>query len=526
MTEADPARGGVDAAAHDELLSERVAGGILPRVLNSFDMVAIFVAIVLFITNAAVIQSAGPAAFGWWILGFLAFLIPGAIVTGQLGLMFPGEGSIYLWTHKAFGSFWGFFAGFCAWWPGVLVMVATGTITIAYLGYLFPGTVGSWSIQVQGLLIVGFILLAAVLAVLRFRVTQNIVNVVFVLYALAIALMLLAGVVHLAGGHPAATNPADFGAWRPSRPTGVNFTNWTFFGLVILALLGVEVPLNMGVEIKNQRAITRYLFWGSLTVMAAYLVATWAVMVTVPAAGGRSAQITAIAEAVKVGLGGFWGDLVALILAGFFLFITVVYNYSFARLIFVSGLDRRLPRAMSHVNAAKVPDVAVWLQTGVAALFTLLAFVILPSVSSGGSSVDVQTRIYDVLQAAVTVIWCVSMVVLFVDVLIILRRYASAFEARRLANPGVFWLCSIVGALAALVGIVSTLSGSWTPLISNDAGSVTVFGAKVAYGTWFWWVGGIAVASMLVGALLYLVGRRTEAAAARGGALPAAGPGG
>ena len=113
------------------LISERVAGGILPKVLTTFDMVAIFVAIVLFITNAAVVQSAGPSAFGWWIIGFVVFLIPCAIVTGQLGAMFPGEGSIYMWTQKAFGPFWGFFAGFCAWWPGVLVMVATGTSMVA-----------------------------------------------------------------------------------------------------------------------------------------------------------------------------------------------------------------------------------------------------------------------------------------------------------------------------------------------------------------------------------------------------------
>jgi hypothetical protein len=38
-------------------------------------------------------------------------------------------------------------------------------------------------------------------------------------------------------------------------------------------------------------------------------------------------------------------------------------------------------------------------------------------------------------------------------------------------------------------------------------------------------VGGIALASMVVGALLYLLGRRTEAAARRGDALPAAGSG-
>ena len=511
----------IEPVTGDELLSERVAGGILPKVLNSFDMVAIFVAIVLFITNAAVIQTAGPTAFGWWLLGFVAFLIPGAIVTGQLGLMFPGEGSIYLWTHKAFGAFWGFFAGFCAWWPGVLVMVATGTIVIGYLGYVLPGTVGSWSVQVQGLAIAAFVLLSAVLAVLRFRVTQNIVNAVFVLYALAIGLMLVGGIAYLAGGHHAQVNPADLAAWAPSKPTGINFSNWTFFGLVILALLGVEVPLNMGVEIKDARSITRYLVFGSLAVMAAYLIATWGIMVVVPA-DGSSAQVTAVAAVVGIALGDGLGKLVALILAGFFLFITVVYNYSFARLIFVSGLDRRLPRAMSHVNASRVPDVAVWVQTAVAAVFTLLAFVVLPTLGTGGGKpVDVQTRIYDVLQAAVTVIWCASMVVLFVDVLIIVRRYADVFERRRLASPAVFWLCSVVGALAALIGIVSTLSGSWTPLISNDAGTVSVAGAKISYGDWFYWVAGIAVVSMVVGAVLFLVGRRTAAAVPRARVQPA-----
>ncbi len=496
-----------------QLLSERVAGSILPRVLTTFDMVAIFVAIVLFITNASVIQAAGPAAFGWWIIGFAVFLIPCAIATGQLGVMFPGEGSIYLWTHKAFGPFWGFFAGFCAWWPGVLVMVATGTTTIAFLSYVFP-SLNNMSVQAQGGFIIAIILISALLAVLRFRVTQNVVNVVFVLYGLAILAMFAAGVVYLARGHHAAVNPWNFGAWGSGSPHGINFTNWTFFGLVILALLGVEVPLNMGVEIRNQKAVTRYLLWGSLVVVVAYLLATWGVMVTVhPAA---ATNITSVAAAVGVGLGSVAGKITALVLALFFLFITVVYNYSFARLIFVSGLDRRLPPVMSHVNKARVPDVAVWVQTVVAAVFTLVAFVVVPSFTAG-SAVNAETKIYDVLQAAVTVIWCISIVVLFVDVLIILRRYRTQFEASRLAHPAVFWVCSVIGGIASFVGIVSTLSGSWTPLISNSSGHVTILGAVIAYGTWFWWIAGIAVASLVLGALLYAVGRRTRAAEARTG---------
>jgi amino acid transporter len=498
-------------AAEDthELISERVAGGILPRVLSTFDMVAIFVAIVLFITNAAVIQSAGPAAFGWWVIGFVVFLIPCAIATGQLGAMFPGEGSIYLWTHKAFGPFWGFFAGFCAWWPGVLVMVATGTSVIAFLGYVFPA-VNSWPVQAQGGFIVGVIALSALLAVLRFRVTQNMVNVVFALYGLAILAMFAAGIVFLARGHHSAVNPWNFSAWTSGSSQGINFTNWTFFGVVVLALLGVEVPLNMGVEIRQQRSVTRYLLWGSLVVVIAYLLATWGVMVTVPSSG--SATITSVASVVGIGLGSVPGKITAVVLALFFLFITVVYNYSFARLIFVSGLDRRLPAAMAHVNKARVPDVAVWVQTVTACVFTLIAFIVVPS-AAGGSTVNSETRIYDVLQAAITVIWCISIVVLFVDILIILRRYQAQFQARRLAHPAVFWVCSIIGGLGSLVGIVSTLSGSWAPsLISNSAGQLKLGSMVINYGTWFWWVGGITLVSLAVGSLLYVTGHRPTVA--------------
>jgi amino acid transporter len=385
-------------------------------------------------------------------------------------------------------------------------MVATGTSMVAFLGYAFPA-LNNWPIQWQGVLIIGLIVVSALVAILRFRVTQNLVNIVFALYGLAILAMFVSGIVYLAKGNPAVVNPWDFSAWKSGAPHGINFTNWTFFGLVVLALLGVEVPLNMGVEIREQRSVTRYLLWGSLVVVVAYLLATWGVMVTVPTSS--SAGITAVAGVVTIGLGSVAGKITAIILALFFLFITVVYNYSFARLIFVSGLDRRLPKAMSHVNKAKVPDTAVWVQTVIAALFTLVAFVIVPSVVGGKSSVNVQTEIYDVLQAAVTVIWCISIVVLFVDILIILRRFQAQFQARRIAHPAVFWACSIIGGLASFVGIIATLSGSWTPLISNSAGSFSIFGAKVSYGTWFWWVAGITVASLAVAVLLYLVGHRS-----------------
>src|SRR5437660_9993037 len=138
------------------LLSERIAPGLLPKVLGPFDMVAIFVAIVLFANQGSVIQGAGASGFVYWIIGFVTFLIPSAIVTGQLGLMFPGEGSIYVWTNKAFGPFLGFFAGFCAWWPGILVMIATGDAVVSLiqqLGTQFNATLLGEAWQ-QGMVII------------------------------------------------------------------------------------------------------------------------------------------------------------------------------------------------------------------------------------------------------------------------------------------------------------------------------------------------------------------------------------
>src|ERR671938_1057966 len=277
------------------MLSERIAPGMLPRVLNSLDMTIIFVAIVLFIVNASAIQRAGPAAYTYWILGFLAFLIPGALVTAQLGLMFPQEGSLYVWTQKALGPFWGFFAGFCAWWPGVLVMVATADLVVTIWQFIDAGSLSkTWE---QMLVILAVLWFSAFMSLLRLRVTQTYANLVVFFYGAAIFVIGLAGVLWLVGGGKSANSFSGVHAWIPDH------SNWTFFGLVILALLGIEVPLNFGVEIVNLRAIKKYLFWGSLVVMAAYLWATFGNMVTIPVAQNNST--TGILSAVQ---SGFWGS--------------------------------------------------------------------------------------------------------------------------------------------------------------------------------------------------------------------------
>jgi amino acid transporter len=266
---------------------------------------------------------------------------------------------------------------------------------------------------------------------------------------------------------------------------------------VILALLGIEVPLNFGVEIVDMRAIRRYLFWGSLVVMAAYLWATFGNMVTVPVAKNNST--TGILTAVQT---GFWGShafaiIVGLVVMWFFVSNTVVYNYSFSRLLFVSGLERRMPSAMGRVNEkTKVPVNAVLLQTVIASIFAIVTFG--PWAQNG----NFPSQVYLIFQAAVTVIWCLSMILLFADVFLVRRAYPEKFEEVRVASMPVLTGCGLVGIAASIVGAVVTFKDPWNPEIFS-------------VGSWRLWLALVAGISALAAVVIYAVSEVTH-----GGEMP------
>src|SRR5438270_472912 len=359
----------VAPADERQMISERIAPGMLPRVLNSADMTIIFVAIVLFIVNASAIQRAGPSAYTFWILGFLAFLIPGALVTAQLGLMFPQEGSLYVWTQKALAPFWGFFAGFCAWWPGILVMAATGDAVVSIWQFIDTGGLPkNWE---QGLVILAVLWFSAGVSMLRLRMTQNYANLAVVFYGAAIFVIGLAGVLWLIGdGHSATGGFGSVHNWLPHSST------WTLFGLVILALLGIEVPLN-----------------------------------------------------------------------------------------------------------------AIVVQTVLASGVTVVAFG--PWFGSNNTN-----KIFWMLQAAVTVIWCISMVLLFADIYLVKRAFPQKFEEVRVAPDWVLFGSGLVGIAASIVGIVVTFKTPWVTQWTTHS--------------WRVWLAIIVIVSALVAIAIYAISEYTR----------------
>jgi glutamate:GABA antiporter len=466
-----------------DMISEKVAPTLVARVLNSFDLVVIFVAIVLFIPNASTVQFAGSAAFVFWGLGFLTFLIPGAFVTAQLGRMFPEEGSLYVWTQKALGSFWGFFAGFVAWWPGVLVMILSGTLVVT-LAQSINSTLFTKPWQ-QGLIVLAVLWFSCLLGTLRFRLTQSYVNVQFVLYSFCLLMIGISGFVWLAGGHHAANSFA----LHASSLSG--WGQWTFFSTVVLALLGIEVPMNMGAEIKSERSIKRYLFWGCLVVIVAYLWATWSNMVVVPVAQNNSTY--GIVQTVQIAISHTFGSVVGFILVLIFVSDTVVYNYSFARLMFVSGLERRMPHQFGRVNRNKVPANAVIAQTVIASIATAIIYFPVQSATS-----NYATKVYLVLLAAVTVVWCTSMVLLFADVFLVRRSFPEKFREAQRTPWAVLALCGVLGVAADAAAVVLLFFSPWAPIFTKAG--------------WDLAVGTITVVSIAVGLVIFLVSERGRGA--------------
>lgn len=430
------------------MLAEIIPPRLLSKVFTTADLAAVYIAIIMFIPNASGIGSgAGNATYAWWALGFLTFLIPGAYVVGELGLMFPEEGSIYVWTTKAFGDLWGFIAGWFAWIPGLVSLTLTTSIAVGFA----PAALGLSGLDFPTQTALGFavIWIAALIGLTRVRLSQSYINVSALVYAIIVAVIGVAGISYILGGNPPA-NPITTASLTPSTATIGSF------GFVILALLGVEIPMNMGIEIKDRRSITKHLIIGSLVVMILYLFATFGVLATQPVASMN--PLTGVADAIGIGLNSTLGRVAAIVFFFWFFVNTTVYNVAFARLMFVAGVEKRLPLFMSHVNKkSRVPDVAILTQAGAISILWLIIQLVL----SGTSSSE-----YLVLSAATTIVWAISMLFLFADLRWARKKNPTAAAGAKVIPGG-----SIGRAFVILVGLFATVfaigATIWSPWTSS-----------------------------------------------------------
>ena len=206
-------------------------------------------------------------------------------------------------------------------------------------------------------------------------------------------------------------------------------------------------------------------------------------MVVVPAYSSAT-----YVEAIHIAFGVPAAILVDIILFGSFVFICIAFNITFSRILFVSALDHRLPAALAKVNPHAVPSNATTVQAMAVIIVAVVAYFVGPFLYPN-ESINFAYAVYNVTAGATGVIWCLSMLILFLDLPILLRRFRALFvkQPDQLIAPAwVLYLCCIMGGLGSLMGVVASLSVSLNSQLIPD-------------NQWWIVVGSVVLASLVIG---------------------------
>lgn len=461
------------------LRSEVFARVNMPPILGTWDMTTTFVVSTYLASCASTAAIGGPAALTYLFFVGLTFFIPCLIATAQLGHTYPHEGAIYNWTYRCIGGYWSFFAGFCAWFPGILISSSLAGLLVTYIAQpLYPQLLDHpWQ---QSIAISLVLIISGFIATRPLRLVKHVVNVLVVMMFLGTVLIGLACLIWLRQGHASATTFTHWSDWS-FKPE-----NFVMFGLLAFAYIGTEGPLNMAGEIKGHYVVTRHLKWGAILLFLTYLLNTLAILIVM---GKQEAYDPfALVTTVHKVLGDEFAIVTSICLMCSFLATILVYTYLYARLLFVSGVDNRLPDSLGQLNNRQTPANAIILQTIIAVAFTLLIFNIAPFVVLTDRSRDFSTEIYHISQASAALVWTISSAFLFICLIASYIQNPHFFYSQRIFPMAIIWASVLIGILSCILTTVDTLLFSWTNLIPNNQ--------------WWYFVGGLTILFLAISALI------------------------
>jgi amino acid transporter len=284
-------------------------------------------------------------------------------------------------------------------------------------------------------------------------------------------------------GHGSATPFSMHDALVPNFITG-----GFLYGTVLLYLVGVETPFNMGAEFLSvKKSATKMIAYGSAALICIYLLTTLGTMMVLP-----GPEINAVTGVIgNLGVSGFPGlmEICAVVLAVIVFVAMTTYQVAYSRLIFVSGLERHLPRIFTHLNPRTRNPVTAILVQGV------LSSLILVGLYSQSSMANV--TIY--LQGGLSVVWLISGFFFFIPLAIARKKYADRYASEDFWRiPGgmpVVYLVVVVGVVATCAGVYYSFAAPWIPGMEPSL--------------WMTWVGSIAAGMFVLGGIVYFFGRRS-----------------
>lgn len=435
----------------------------------------------IFIVSAESARLVG--APGWlllaWILGGV-LTITGALCCAELAAMWPHAGGQYVFLREAYGPSIGFLFGW-----SLFLVIQTGTIAavaVAFANFtgvltssvstdnyiIRPHGFGSYAIslstqQLVAIVMILFLTLGNTRGLKTGRLIQN--TFTFTKTAALVGLIVVG--LTLGWNHSSAANTSDW--WNPLRngwhPTSSQLgfeATGASGGLLVLALImllgrAMVGPLfaqsawnNVtftGGEVRDPgRNLPRALLIGCFMVVALYLLANVAYIVTLPLSAIQNAPQNRVATALMQAVFGPRGTVLmaiaimvstfgcnnGLILAG-------------ARVYYAMARDNLFFKRVSLLNRHRVPAVALTLQ-GIWAAFLTLPRTVTTNPQTGAITYgNVYTQLLEYIISADLIFYA-----LMVGAVIVMRRKAPQIE-RPYRTPGYPLVPLIYIALAVLI---------------------------------------------------------------------------
>lgn len=412
----------------------------LRRALGPWDLTWLFVVAIANLNIVPVVAAGGPITIWLWLCALCFFFLPQGIAVIELSRRMPAEGGIYIWTKEMFGDFHGFMCGWVYWTTNMfylptLLFYLTGILT-------YTGAVAEKP-YVFFLLATGLLWLTALANILGLGVGKWVNNA--------------GGLGTLIGGTALIVLGAVAALRHGVRLPPIQKLDWpvvSSFGVICFGLVGLELGSIMGGEIRDpERSVPRGVLFGGLLSGALYAGATLALLLGVPQ------QNVQVLQGVLQGVDSFgahWMVLpLALLLAVSIAGATSAWLSGSARILFVSGLDRYLPKAFGRLHPRyATPHVALIGMSASSSMLVAMSFL---------GQATVKEAYVTLLDLAVVL-----------QMMSYLYLYASLAKVAFRANSGLF------PKFAAISGLATTAIGMIVAFVpSRQVASVWRFELKM-----------------------------------------------
>lgn len=351
-----------------------------PRVMGLRDVVLFNITAIVglrWLTTSS--SQFGLAALLLWLMAMVVFFIPSGIAVRELADIDPGQGGLYRWVSRAFGTRHAFVAGWGYWvnnlfyFPSLLVSTAA---IAAYAGGPRTAPLGDNATFILVVSLIG-LWIAVWLNLVGLRVGKWLQNLGG--WGTWLPALLFVGLAAWSLVERGSATPFTARGLLPAR---LDLPSINLFATMTFAFAGLELAPSLGGEIVDPAAtLRRGVLLSGIAIVALYGLGTIAMLVALPhetvsVTNGMPQAVQALTDRLALPGLRIAAPLTAAMLAIGNLGGVGAWLAGSARLPFAAGVDRALPPAFARLHPRwQTPYVSLLLMGVLASAFILASLV-------------------------------------------------------------------------------------------------------------------------------------------------------